>query len=62
MTPAELRRAGEKLYGKRWKAPLASAIRMNVVTIWRYSTGQLVIPFLVESAVRQLLINQSADR
>lgn len=55
MTSAEFERAGKKLFGKRWGAPLARFLRKDPVTIWRYATGQLEIPWLVEQAILQLL-------
>ena len=55
MKSEEFVSAGEKLFGRRWKAPLARALRLNVVTVWRYATDQLEIPWLVESVVKQML-------
>jgi hypothetical protein len=55
MSPEELERAGRELFGKRWKAPLSRALKLNVTTIWRYTTGDLVIPWLVENAIRELM-------
>ena len=36
MTAAELIRAGERLYGPKWKAPLARALGVDASTLWRY--------------------------
>lgn len=35
MTPAELEAAGQSLFGKRWKAPLARRLDVDASTIWR---------------------------
>jgi hypothetical protein len=32
----ELKEAGEALFGKRWKAPLARELGIDPTTIWRY--------------------------
>lgn len=55
MTPAQLARVGKSLYGNRWKAPLARALGKDVTTVWRYATGQLEIPRLVEIALKSFL-------
>lgn len=55
MTPSEFERAGIRLHGKRWKAPLARALRLDPSTIWRYVTGAQPIPTVVELAVKELL-------
>lgn len=36
MNAKELKKAGEALFGKRWKAPLARALNIHVTTLWRY--------------------------
>jgi hypothetical protein len=59
VAPEEFVRAGEKLFGKRWKAPLARALGIDVSQIWRYATGQTSpIPKPVELAVRYLLLQK----
>lgn len=54
MTPVEFEKAGKKLFGKRWKTPLAKALGLHVVTVWRYATGRETIPHMVALAVRGL--------
>lgn len=46
--------AGEGLFGKRWKAPMARELKIDVVTVWRYATGRQPIPVLVELAIASL--------
>lgn len=56
MTGAELRQAGETLYGRRWKAPLARRLHINPSTIWRYTKLE-EIPERAAIAVRSFLEN-----
>lgn len=58
MTPNAFGRAGKKLFGKKWKAPLARALDLDPATIWRYTTGDKVIPVVVALAVDSLLVAQ----
>src|SRR6202040_1636333 len=44
MTPAELIAAGELLYGRRWKLPLARTVGYGREALHRYSTGGHPIP------------------
>ena len=55
MTPQDLELAGRKLFGHRWKAPLARSLGRDPSMIWRYVTGQAPIPPLVEMAVKNFL-------
>lgn len=63
MTPEEFINAGERLYGKRWKTPLARALKIDVSMVWRYATGQVKVPGPVEAAllcfIRELNHRQS---
>lgn len=55
MTPAQLTKAGHKLYGrKKWKVRLAEALAVNVSTIHRICKRP-EIPGPVEVAVKGLL-------
>lgn len=54
MTPQALARIGQTIYGRRFKAPLARALGIDRVTLWRYLTGQLPVPVAVSLAVKQL--------
>ena len=49
MTPAELKKAGEALYGPRWQTALARALGVNARTVRRWAYGDRRIP---ELAVR----------
>lgn len=62
MTPEEFISAGETLYGKRWKAPLARALKIDASMVWRYATGQLPVPGPVEAALRCFLRELDRDK
>jgi hypothetical protein len=51
LTAEEFVKAGEALFGKRWKAPLSRALDIDPVTIWRYATGQWPVPVVVDLAL-----------
>ena len=55
MTPRQLERAGKRLHGKKWKAPLARSLGINYVTLWRYLTDASPIPDRVEKHVKLLV-------
>lgn len=44
MTPTDLRRIGEALYGERWKVPLAGDLGVNRKTVQRWLNGHSAIP------------------
>lgn len=53
MTPAELKKAGEKLYGKwGWQTRLAEALEVDGSTVRRWVSGAVPIPGPVAAAVR----------
>ena len=54
MSADEFVAAGEALYGKRWKAPMARALGLDPATVWRYATGA-DIPGPVVAALRCFL-------
>ena len=58
MTPAELRSAGMKMYGKTgWRVKLATDLGVNPVTIWRMMKKERIAgPY--EVAVRGMLENK----
>lgn len=60
MTPAELRRIGEQLYGQRWKSALARELGRHKTTLWRWSHGIEVIPAVVADRLR--VLQAEADR
>ncbi len=51
MTPAEFECRGRALYGPRYRPPLARYLGVHVTTVWRYATGQVPIPRVVELAL-----------
>lgn len=55
MTPAQLKRAGRKLYGTDWKSPLARELGISRVMVWRYATGVAPIPKKIALAIKGLL-------
>jgi hypothetical protein len=44
MTPAALERAGQRLYGERWKSPLAAALHVKRHTVDNWHAGRSAIP------------------
>jgi hypothetical protein len=55
MSPSELIQAGERLYGKTWRHPLAEALGIDVSTLRRWTGGYVAIPRRTELAIRGLL-------
>src|ERR1700687_4187149 len=55
MGPAELIAAGELLYGRRWKLPLARIVGYGREALHRYSTGRRRIPPLLAARVRAIV-------
>lgn len=62
MTPDDIRAAGEKLYGARWRAPLAEALGIGRATLWRWTSGRDEIPVKIELAIQQLAVKKKAPR
>lgn len=62
MTTADLRAAGEALYGPRWQRRLAREIAMNERTVRRYARGDLPIPERVALLVRMMLREATQNR
>ena len=58
MTPEAFERAGQRLFGEKWKSPLSRALGLDYVTIWRYATGQAAIPRVVEIAITGLVAQE----
>lgn len=54
MTPAELRAAGEALYGSRWQAPLAREIGVSRSSVLRWAKGSWPMPSDAADRVRRL--------
>ncbi len=57
MTPKQLERIGRRVWGGRWKSPLARALGMTYAHVNRYSTGEFEIPRVVELAALWLEAN-----
>ncbi len=54
MTPKELEAVGKRLYGERWKTPLANAVGVDRVTVARWAKGGHTIPPYVDLAIEAL--------
>lgn len=55
MTPDELRKAGEKLYGARWQSALARELETDPRTVRRWLAGNREMPGPARIAIRLLL-------
>lgn len=55
MTPADLRKAGEALYGPQWQSPLAHRLRVDARTVRRWLDGSRAISEPAAVAVELLL-------
>lgn len=56
MTAYDFREAGERLYGHEWRKPLAQALQVAPVTVWRWSNGLTHVPYTVELALLALRV------
>ena len=55
MTPAQLRRIGERLYGPQWQTPLARALPIKSTRTIRYwLSGEREIRPVIAERIRQL--------
>lgn len=61
MTPSELIQAGERLYGKTWRHPLAEALGIDVSTLRRWTGGYVAIPKRTELAILGLLASARSE-
>ncbi len=62
MTPKQLERIGRRVWGGRWKSPLARAIGMSYIQINAYMNRRFDIPRTVELAVKYLDANPDEAR
>jgi plasmid maintenance system antidote protein VapI len=53
MTPAELRKLGDK-HGRGWQTRLARAVPVDVRTVRRYLSGKVVIRPVIAMRIRQV--------
>lgn len=61
MTPTDLRRIGEALYGERWQTPLANALGVADRTVRRWVAGDSAIPDGVRDDLAALLANRATE-
>jgi hypothetical protein len=54
MTPAQLRKHGERLYGRHWKGALARALDINPRTITRWLKQDSAILPKMQRAIKRL--------
>jgi hypothetical protein len=54
MTPAELRRIGERLYGPRWQTKLARALPVSTRIIRYWLSGKRAIRPVIAERIRGL--------
>ena len=54
MTPKQLERTGQKLFGNQWKSPLARAIGKTYRQVLRYAKGEAEIPVDTAIAIKCL--------
>ena len=54
MTPAELRKIGEQLYGPRWQSKLARALPVSPRTVRYWLSGKRAIRPMVAERIRSL--------
>jgi hypothetical protein len=55
MTPAALEHAGQRLYGRQWKSPLAAALHVKRHTVDNWHAGRSTIPGPATVAIGLLL-------
>jgi len=61
VTPSEIIEAGERLFGPRWRQPLADALGVDIATLRRWTSAQIAIPKRVALAV-QFLLSESTTK
>ena len=61
MTPADLARVGQALYGDTWQSDLARALGVNSRTVRRWLAGASPVPDSARAGMLQLLGRRSAE-
>lgn len=51
LTPQHLKGAGKRLFGPKWKAPLARALGYSYAQLWRLLSGKAAITITLEQAM-----------
>jgi len=62
VTPEEFVETARKLYGSRWRRPLAAALGVNIATIRRWRSAAIAVPSPVALAMRLLRRRQEDDQ
>lgn len=61
MTPAQLTKWGERIYGPEWKSPMARDIKTRVRNIHRWLDGTRPMPkFMTEARMLELAAKRAA--
>lgn len=62
MTPEQLRKIGEQLYGNwGWQTKMAEALKVDSSTVRRWLSGKVAIPGPAEVALELLAKEESGD-
>ena len=61
MTPSEITRIGQALFGKNWKSPLARRLGTRHNIVWKWATGRSRISPGYETALRALSADPPSD-
>ena len=56
MTPDELAKCGQSIYGRGWRAPLARALDISARQMHRYANGEWPIKAHIAYAVKYLVL------
>lgn len=61
MTPTDLRRIGEALYGERWQTPLAEDLQVADRTVRRWLDGSRAIPDTLRADLHRIVAARVAS-
>lgn len=62
MKADEFSRAGQRLFGLRWKSQMADAIKCNRSTVHRYATGDIPVPGWATLAIEALETRREKEK